>query len=83
MIKINPNRLLTATAVYFKDDKAPIKNCVLFILDKFVIIGTDPDDDAPTWYSINLIDHITGVNYWTAPEPKKTQAPKEHWSNLW
>ena len=43
----------------------------------------DPDDDAPTWYNIDLIDRITGVNHWTAPEPKKTQTKTEHWNSLW
>lgn len=83
MIKINPNRMLTATAVYFKDDKKPIYNCILFVLDRFLIVGMDPDDDAPTWYNIDTIDRITGVNHWTAPEPKKTQTKTEHWNSLW
>ncbi len=83
MNRINPNRLLTAEAVFFKDDRAPITDCVLFILDKFVIIGTDPDDSAPVWYNIDLIDRLAGINYWTAPVQTKAQTKAEHWNSLW
>ena len=85
MIKINPNRMLTAAAVYFKDDKEPIKDCVLFILDKFAIIARDPDDGIPTWYNIDLIDRIECVGYWTAPT-QKTQTQTTYqgtWQSLW
>lgn len=83
MIKVNSNRMLTAAAVYFKDDKDPIFSCVLFILDRFVIIGTDPDDNEPIWYNIDLIDRITGVNYWTAPEQSKSRVPQVRTNNWW
>ena len=61
MAIINTNKPLQAEAVYFKGQPEPFKNCVVFLLDHFVIVARDHNDTAPTWYNVSLIDKMEGV----------------------
>lgn len=57
----NINKPLQVEAIYIKDEPEPLKNCVVFILDRFVIVARDMNDGAPVWYNINRVEKLEGV----------------------
>lgn len=61
MLKINFNKPLQVEAVYIKGQPDPIKNCAVFILDRFVVIEADPEGTSPIWYNVNLVEKLEGV----------------------
>ena len=61
MAIINTNKTLHAEAVYFKGQPDPIRNCVVFLLDPFVIIARDQHDTQPDWYNVQLIERMEKV----------------------
>lgn len=69
MAKVDLNKPLQVGAVYIKGKPDPIQNCVVFVLDHFVIIARNMNDTAPTWYNVNLIEKLEGV----AAETYKTR----------
>lgn len=48
-------------ALYIKGQEEPIKDCAVFFLDNFVIVATDQNETAPTWYNINIVEKLEGV----------------------
>lgn len=82
MVKVNPNRLLTAQALYFKDDKEPLQNCCIYLVDHFAIVGTHENDNEPTWYNVDLIDRIENVKPYEEPVPAKDPY-KTRIENIW
>lgn len=83
--KVNTNRALSVKAIHFNDDKAPLKNCIIYVLDRFIIVFNDADDTAPTWYNIDTIKQLDGVTVYTATTPPaRPQATyKDAWQNVW
>ena len=61
MMRINTNKPLKVEAVYIKGQPDPIRNCVVFLLDPFVIIARDQSDTEPDWYNVQLIEKMEKV----------------------
>lgn len=56
------NRLyFKCAAVYLKGSKEPLQNKVVYILDNFLIVAADEEDTAPTWYNVDRVDRLEGV----------------------
>ena len=60
-MKADLNKPLQVDTVYIKGRPDPIRNCIVFMLNNFVIIAKDPGDTRPTWYNVNLIEKLEGV----------------------
>lgn len=56
------NRLpFKCAAVYLKDSKEPLQNKIVYIMDNFLIVAADEEDTAPTWYNMDRVDRLEGV----------------------
>lgn len=55
------NKPLKVKKAYIKGQTDPIRDCVVFILDNFVIIARNQNDNNPTWYNVNLIEKLEDV----------------------
>ena len=72
MLKLNTNQPLLAKFIYLKGDEAPMKNRLIWITDRFIITAKNQNDICPTWYNIDMIDRMLGVEA-LPPEKKKDQ----------
>ena len=68
MKRLDINKPLKVHELFLKGHKKPISDCVVFIAGNFLVVGVDEEDTAPTWYNVDLIDRLVGV------EEIKTQA---------
>ena len=67
------NRLpFKCKAVYLKDSKEPLQNKIVFILDNFVIVAADEKDTAPTWYNVDKVDRLEGMEILAKAGNKQT-----------
>ncbi len=55
------NKPLRAKAVFFKGKGSPLRDRLIVITEKFLIVANGEEDDAPTWYAIDKIDRLEGV----------------------
>ena len=61
MNKINSDKPMCAKAIYFKDNNKPLKDRIIFVSDRFLIVAQSENDTAPTWYNFDGIDRIEGA----------------------
>ncbi len=61
MNMINFNKPMHAKAIYIKGISKPLRDKVVFFTDRFLIVAQDENDTAPTWYNVDRIDKIVGV----------------------
>lgn len=61
MNMINCNKPMYAKAIYVKGNSKPLRDRIVFFADRFLIVAQDENDTAPTWYNVDMIDKITGV----------------------
>ena len=58
---VNNIQPLKCAAVYLKDSKEPLQNKLVYILDNFVIVADNEEDTAPTWYNVDKVDRLEGM----------------------
>ena len=61
MEKLNIYRPLRAQAIYLKGNSKPLRDRIIFVSSNFLIVGKDINDTAPTWYNIDLVNRLEGV----------------------
>ncbi len=55
------NKPLKVKALYFKGNKESINDCIVCMMDQFVIVAKDENDAAPVWFNLDLIERLEGV----------------------
>lgn len=71
MNKFSINRVLRVAAIYFKDSKEPLRDRIIYVAGNFLVVAQGEDDIFPTWYNVDLIDRLEGVEM--KPEPPRKQ----------
>ena len=61
MQRLNINMPLRASAIYFKDQEAPLPERIIYVAGNFLVVAEDENDTAPTWYNVDLIARLEGV----------------------
>lgn len=61
MQRLNLNVPLWASAVYFKNQKAPLRNRIVWVSYNFLVVAKDENDNAPTWYNVDQVSRLEGV----------------------
>lgn len=69
MARPNITGALKAWRIYLKGNDTPLTDKVIFLTDHFLIVGEDKNDHAPTWYNIDQVTKIEGVE----PIPPKRE----------
>ena len=64
MERINILKPLKVKAIVFKNDPT-LFDRVVYIAGDFLIVGQDEEDTAPTWYNLDQIDRLEGVEQLT------------------
>ena len=74
MQRLNINKLLKCKYIYLKGNNYnPLRDRYLYIADNFLIVGKNENDTAPTWFNVDQIARLEGVEEVTAP-PGRTGA---------
>lgn len=61
MEKLVTNKPLRAAAIYFKGIPQPLNNRIVWAAGNFLVVAKDESDIAPTWYNVDMIDRMEGV----------------------
>jgi len=73
MQNLNTNRPLKAKAIYLKgNNNKPLRDRCIYIAGNFLIVGQDENDTAPTWYSVDQVIKLEGVEV-----PPATRNPQQ------
>ena len=73
MQRLNINKPLRVKNIYFKGKGQPIHNCIVWVAANFLVVAKDENDTAPTWYNVDNVDRLEGVE--ELPAPRKMGAP--------
>ncbi len=68
MQRVNTNRPLKAAAIFLKGNKEPLTDKDIFITERFLVVASEWEDEAPVWYNLDNVDRLEGV---TIPEPQR------------
>ena len=71
MKKLNIDKPLKVQALYLKGNSKPLRNRIVFIASNFLIVAQDEEDTAPTWYNVDKVDKLEGVEQIPDP-PRRT-----------
>lgn len=63
-------RPLPCKALFLKGQEEPLRDCVVCFAGSFVIVAKDNTDTAPTWYNVERVEKLEGVE---DPEAKRQQ----------
>lgn len=69
MQRISMNKVLKVKAVYFKGKERPLRDRLVWVASNFLVVAEDENDTAPTWYNVDRVDRLEGVEQ--MPEQKK------------
>lgn len=69
MERININEPLKAAAIYLKGSSKPLRNRIIWVAYNFLVVAQDIEDTAPTWYNVDKVDRLEGVEQ--LPEDRK------------
>lgn len=61
MERLTVNKPLRAAAVFFKGKSQPLRNRIVWIAGGFLVVARDENDTAPTWYNVDRVDRLEGV----------------------
>lgn len=61
MERLIANKPLRAAAIYFKGKQQPLRNRIVWVAGNFLVVAKDENDTAPTWYNVDRIDRLEGV----------------------
>lgn len=73
------SKYMQVKALYLIGEKEPVKDIVIYFTTHFIITFTGEEDTAPTWYNINAVERMEGVEPYKAP----AQAPKQPQHPVW
>ena len=73
MQKININRTFNVRTIRFTDNRSPLHDCEVFLIEGFLIVSPGDQEDAePIWYAVHTIERLEGVEF-LPPAQTKTQ----------
>lgn len=61
MERLITNKPLRAAAIYFKGKQQPLRSRIVWVAGNFLVVAKDESDTAPTWYNVDRIDRLEGV----------------------
>lgn len=68
MQRISINKPLKCKAIYIKgNNNKPLRDRLIYIARSFLIVGQDDNDTAPTWYNVDQVIKLEGVEEIPAP----------------
>ena len=72
--RINVNKPLRVKAIYLKgSDNKPLRDRIVWIAYNFLVVAQDENDTAPTWYNVDKVDKLEGVEE-IPDKPRQQQA---------
>ena len=71
MKRLELNKPLKVKAIYLKGNSKPLRNRIVYIAGNFLIVGQNEEDTAPTWYNMDKVEKLEGVEQIPDP-PRRT-----------
>lgn len=75
---ISINKPLKAKAIYFKGNNKPLRDRLIYIAGNFLVVAQDENDTAPTWYNVDKVERLEGVEHLPTP-PRSAGRAAEIW----
>ena len=72
MKRLELTKPLKAKAIYLKGNSKPLRDRIIFIAGNFLVVAKDEEDTAPTWYNVDQVNRLEGVEQ--MQEPRRQQA---------
>ena len=69
--RIDINKPLKIKSIYLKGSSKPMHDRIAFIAGNFLIVAKNESDTAPTWYNVDQVTRLEGVE--RIPEPRSAQ----------
>ena len=74
MQRLNITKPLKCKAIYLKgNNNKPLRDRHMYIAGNFLVVGKDENDTAPTWYNVDKVDKLEGVEE-IPDKPRRQQA---------
>ena len=73
MQRISIDKPLRVKAIYLKGNTEPLQDKLVWIAYNFLVVAQGENDTAPTWYNVDNVDRLEGVE--ELPAPRKMGAP--------
>lgn len=70
--RINVNKPVKIKAIFLKGSNKPLRDRIAWIAVNFLVVAQDENDQAPTWYNVDQISRLEGVEI-IPEQPKKMQ----------
>ena len=61
MQRISIDKPLRVKAIYLKGNTEPLQDKLVWIAYNFLVVAQDENDTAPTWYNVDNVDRLEGV----------------------
>ena len=71
--RLDLNKPLKVKGIYIKGNSKPLHDRICFIAGNFLIVAKDENDTAPTWYNVDKVDKLEGVEE-ISDKPRRQQA---------
>lgn len=71
--RLDLNKPLKVKGIYIKGNSKPLHDRICFIAGNFLIVAKDENDTAPTWYNVDQVNKLEGVEQIPEP-PRRTGA---------
>ena len=69
--RLELNKPLKVKAIYIKGNSKPLRDRCVYIAGNFLVVAKDEEDTAPTWYNVDQVNKLEGVEQ--IPEPPRQQ----------
>ena len=69
--RLDINKPLKVKGIYIKGNSKPLHDRICFIAGNFLIVAKDENDTAPTWYNVDQVNKLEGVEQ--IPEQRSAQ----------
>lgn len=73
MTKLELTKPYKAKAIHLKGNSKPLRDRIVFIAGNFLVVAQDMNDTAPTWYNVDQVNRLEGVEVIAEP-PQQRQA---------
>ena len=71
MLKLELTKPYKAKAIRLKGSSKPLRDRIVFIAGNFLVVAQDMNDTAPTWYNVDQVNRLEGVEQITEPPQQR------------
>ena len=71
MLKLELTKPYKAKAIHLKGSSKALRDRIVFIAGNFLVVAQDMNDTAPTWYNVDQVNRLEGVEQIAEPPQQR------------